>query len=149
MNIPALTAADIHYLPPAVSWQDAIRLSLLPLLERGAADPEYADAIIQNTLEFGPYYILLPEIALIHGRPEQGARSEGLAVTGFSAPVEFPENRPVRLVFAITALDSENHLSVMAYLSRLLSDEEHVKKLLSAASAEELCAVCLSDLPIP
>ena len=47
------------------------------------------------------------------------------------------------------ALDSENHLSVMAYLSRLLSDEERVKKLLSAASGEDLCAVCLSYLSIP
>ncbi|HFK8832200.1 TPA: PTS sugar transporter subunit IIA, partial [Streptococcus agalactiae] len=48
----------------ASDWKEAIKLSIDPLIESGAVDAEYYDAIIESTEEFGPYYILMPGMAM-------------------------------------------------------------------------------------
>lgn len=39
----------------AKDWQEAVKLSVDPLIESGAVLPEYYDAIIASTKEHGPY----------------------------------------------------------------------------------------------
>ena len=50
----------------ATTWQEAVRLSVEPLIDSGAVLPEYYDAIIASTEEYGPYYILCPGMAMPH-----------------------------------------------------------------------------------
>ncbi|WP_167747400.1 PTS sugar transporter subunit IIA, partial [Streptococcus oralis] len=56
----------------ASSWQEAVKLAIDPLVDSGAVLPEYYDAIIESTEEYGPYYILMPGMAMPHARPEAG-----------------------------------------------------------------------------
>ena len=45
----------------ADTWQEAVRLSIDPLIESGAVEEEYYHAILESTEEYGPYYILMPD----------------------------------------------------------------------------------------
>lgn len=56
----------------AADWKEAVKLAVEPLIESGAILPEYYDAIIESTEEYGPYYILMPGMAMPHARPEAG-----------------------------------------------------------------------------
>ncbi|EYE82072.1 putative phosphotransferase enzyme, partial [Salmonella enterica subsp. enterica serovar Heidelberg str. N1514] len=49
----------------------------------------YLDGIIENTLKWGPYYLIAPGIALPHARPEQGANHNQISVTTLATPVAF------------------------------------------------------------
>lgn len=69
------------------SWQDAIKLAIAPLNEGGYVEDRYADEIIRATNEMGPYYVLTEDVALIHGRPEDGCIKGQLAVTVLKKPV--------------------------------------------------------------
>ena len=68
-----LRPENIQVVDSVANWEDAIRISLKPLIEGGYAEPRYADNIIADTRELGPYYVLTEDVALIHARPEGGA----------------------------------------------------------------------------
>lgn len=74
------------------TWQDAIKLAIAPLNEGGYVEDRYADEIIRATNEMGPYYVLTEDVALIHGRPEDGCIKGQLAVTVLKKPVRFSED---------------------------------------------------------
>ena len=63
---------NIQILDHIDDWKEAVHISMKPLEDKGYVEPRYAEEIIRNTEEIGPYYILTEDIALIHGRPEQG-----------------------------------------------------------------------------
>lgn len=73
----------------ANDWRHALDIAVRPLITFGAAAPSYLDGIIENTLKWGPYYLIAPGIALPHARPEQGANHNQMSVTTLSTPVAF------------------------------------------------------------
>ena len=85
-------AGNVRILDRVEDWQQAIHVSLEPLICGGYVEPRYADEIIRSTEEIGPYYVLTEDIALIHGRPEQGVIRKQLAVTVVREPVRFSED---------------------------------------------------------
>lgn len=71
----------------ASDWRHALDIAVRPLITFGAAAPCYLDGIIENTLKWGPYYLIAPGIALPHARPEQGANHNQISVTTLATPV--------------------------------------------------------------
>jgi len=145
MQTTFFTKQHIQIIEEASDWKDAVRLSLKPLLDTGCVKACYAEGVIRNTLEFGPYYMILPGVALIHGRPEQGAEQSALAVTRFRKPVDFGlDSAPVRVLIAMSATDSDSHMEDMRALSFILTDEALVEKVMNASSTEEIYEVFTS-----
>ena len=64
----------------AADWKEAVKLTVEPLIESGAILPEYYDAIIESTEEYGPYYILMPGMAMPHARPEAGVQRDAFSL---------------------------------------------------------------------
>lgn len=50
----------------ATDWRQAVEIATRPLVAYGAAQPCYVNGIIENTLNWGPYYLIAPGIALPH-----------------------------------------------------------------------------------
>lgn len=107
------------------TWQDAIRLAVAPLREGGYVEPRYEDEIIRATDEMGPYYVLTEDVALIHGRPEDGCIKGQMAVTVLKQPIKFSEDSfDVRLLVALAAEDSNSHIEAMQVLAGIFMDEQ-------------------------
>ena len=76
----ALTMSDmlkrenVQIVDSCKDWEDSVHVAVQPLVDGGYVKPEYIDGIIQNAKELGPYFVLVPDLALLHARPEQ-ARS--------------------------------------------------------------------------
>ena len=89
---------------------------------------------------------LTEDIALIHGRPEQGVIRKQLAVTVVREPVRFSEDCfPVRLLIALAATDANSHLDVMQVLASIFLDESKIRELVEAESAEEIYEFLLAE----
>lgn len=73
----------------ATDWRQAVEIATRPLVAYGAAQPCYVNGIIENTLNWGPYYLIAPGIALPHARPEQGANYNQVSITTLRTPVAF------------------------------------------------------------
>ncbi|HET4625142.1 TPA: PTS sugar transporter subunit IIA, partial [Streptococcus pneumoniae] len=70
----------------ANNWKEAVKVAVDPLIESGAILPEYYDAIIESTEEYGPYYILMPGMAMPHARPEAGVQSDAFSLITLQNP---------------------------------------------------------------
>lgn len=121
------------------SWQDAIRLAVKPLEEGGFVEARYADEIIRATNEMGPYYVLTEDVALVHGRPEDGAIKGQIAVTLLHEPVKFSEDTfEVRLLVTLAAEDSNSHIDAMRVLAGIFMDQDKISEIVAMTDVEDI-----------
>ncbi|MCW6660431.1 PTS sugar transporter subunit IIA [Aerococcaceae bacterium NML191292] len=126
----------------ATTWQEAVELSIDPLIESGAVLPEYYDAVIASTEEYGPYYILMPGMAMPHARPEAGVQRDSFSLVTLTEPVTFSDGKEVSVLIALAATSSQIHASVaIPQVVALLEIENAVSRLEQATTAEEVLAM--------
>ncbi|MCV4795839.1 SgcA family PTS sugar transporter subunit IIA, partial [Escherichia coli] len=103
----------------ATDWRQAVEIATRPLVAYGAAQPCYVNGIIENTLNWGPYYLIAPGIALPHARPEQGANYNQVSITTLRTPVAFgnEECDPVWLLLCVSATDANAHILTIQRIS--------------------------------
>lgn len=121
------------------TWQDAIRLAVAPLREGGYVEPRYEDEIIRATDEMGPYYVLTEDVALVHGRPEDGCIKGQMAVTVLKQPIKFSEDSfDVRLLVALAAEDSNSHIEAMQVLAGIFMDEQKIASVVESDDTQAI-----------
>ncbi|MGC0992328.1 PTS sugar transporter subunit IIA [Pantoea agglomerans] len=133
----------IQYVESVTDWQEALVIAGRPLLSEGAISQDYIDAIIQQKKEIGPFFVIAPQIAMPHARPEQGAHKLGLSIVLLGTAVKFDseENDPVKAIFMFAAPDSNSHIEMISQLAEVLSDEEIMAQIFNASSKEALITI--------
>ena len=102
-------------------------------------ESRYIDGIIDNAKEFGPYFVICPDLALLHARPDQGVLKRQLAVTVLREPIRFKEEGPdVRVLVTLAATDADGHIEVMRRLATMFCDPDNITKIAEAPSADEI-----------
>lgn len=124
----------------ANDWREAIRIVGNLLVEAGDVKQTYVDAMIKAVEKFGPYIVLSPGLALAHARPQDGALKVGLSAALLKNPINFghPDNDPVKLVLAFSAIDQTSHLHVLQIISQVFSDSTSIEKINSSKTSKEL-----------
>ncbi|MEX2784040.1 PTS sugar transporter subunit IIA [Streptococcus sp. H49] len=126
----------------AGDWKEAVRLSVDPLIESGAVKEEYYQAIIDSTDEYGPYYILMPGMAMPHARPEAGVNRDAFSLVTLTEPVVFPDGKEVSVLLALAATSSEIHTSVaIPQIIALFELDNSIERLIACQTAEEVLAM--------
>lgn len=134
-----LKSENVKIIDSVQDWRDAVKVSLKELVDGGYVEERYIDNVIESTLHYGPYYVITENVALIHGRPEEGVKKKQLAVTLLRKPVRFSEDSyPVRLLIALAATDSNSHVDVMRVLASVFMDESKINEMVSAKTKEQL-----------
>jgi len=138
MLIDKITVADIQTQVQAEDWEDAIIKTSKRLLNKGAIEQSYIDAMIRVVKENGPYIVIGKHIALAHSRPEFGVNEMGLTFTTLNPPVNFGADGmdPIKLVITLAALDADAHVDLLGELAEILMDEEKAEALFEATSDE-------------
>ncbi|MGB8451351.1 MAG: PTS sugar transporter subunit IIA [Anaerocolumna sp.] len=134
-----LKLKNIRIVEEINDWKEAIHLSLEPLVEGGFVTDNYEKAIIESTKEYGPYYVLAEDFALIHGRPTDGVIEKQLSITLLRRPVKFADDSyPVRVLIALAASDSNSHVDTMRVLSTIFMDEDKINELVQAVDSKQI-----------
>ena len=124
------------------NWQDAIRGCCHSLIVDGSITAEYAEAIIENILQYGPYIVIADDLAIPHTKVNaRGVLSNGISFTKVRRPVEFEPGNPeknARLIFTLAANDMDGHFAHMEKLSELLLDSEAFQGLQEADDLESI-----------
>lgn len=121
-------------------WRAAVRLAGSLLVDAGAAEERYVDAMIRTVEELGPYVVLAPGIAVPHARPEHGAVQVGFSVLVLRTPVKFgaKDNDPVDLVFGFATPSAEAHTAALQKLATFLEEADNVDALRGAGTADDV-----------
>lgn len=135
-----LKRENVAIIEKSKSWEDAITQCTNELVKQGYLTSDYPKAIVKLTKKYGPYYILSPDVALIHARPEDGVIQNQLAVTLFKKQVHFEDEkkRTARLFITLAAKDSKEHLEVLQKIGELLMDEQKMNHIMNVSDPEEL-----------
>lgn len=132
---------NILFIYEELTWEEAVKRSAQPLLENGDITQAYIDAIIDNVHENGPYFVLLPDIALPHARPENGSKRKGITCAVLEKPVLFPGDKQVRVLMAISSEGGDEHLEIMGELAGILMDDALVERLKSSKTVQDVISV--------
>lgn len=146
---PELTMKDVLILPRVVilnntnsnlTWDEAIRQSMIPLTESGAADKNYSDTIIRNIEKLGAYYTTAKQTAVLHGRPEDGSYLSQISVTMFRSPIVFPNtgDAPVRLFINLAASDQQTRNRELNLIGQILANANFQKNWQNCESSQAL-----------
>ena len=126
--------SNLNLLTHTDNWRKAVEIALQPIIDNGAVQPRYLNAIYDMHEQIGPYYVLGEGIAMPHARPEEGVNHTGLSLLIVSEGVSFgsEDNDPVYIIFALAAIDSHSHIEMIASLSQLFCEDNVVEQLRQA-----------------
>ena len=134
-----LKRENVQIVEKVSDWEESVHIAVQPLVDQGFVESRYIDGIIGNAREFGPYFVICPDLALLHARPDQGVIKRQLAVTVLREPVRFKEEGPdVRLLVTLAATDADGHIEVMRQLATMFGDPDNITKICEAATADEV-----------
>jgi PTS system ascorbate-specific IIA component len=124
----------------ALDREHAIEMAGELLVASGRTTPDYTQQMLDALVEHGPYMVIAPGIALVHGRPSEAVLETGLSLVTLAEPVVFGNqaNDPVRLVIGLCAFDHSSHLEMMQELATFLMDDSYVNLLLNAVHSEQI-----------
>ena len=127
------------------SWQDAIRASYEPLLQKGIVEECYINNVIECVNKYGPYIVLVPGIAMPHSSEgSEGCNGTAIAFMKVNDDVDFDPNdeeKKAKLFFSLASLDHDAHLKGIQDLMEVLMDEDIVAALMEATCEEDLKAI--------
>ncbi len=130
------------------SWQDAIKGSCKRLLDEGIIDEGYIDEIIANVVEYGPYIVIAPHVAMPHSTlGGNNVHGTTISFTKVEEPVVFDEedeSKNAQIFFTLAATSNEEHLQNMISLSNLLMREGIVDELLKVTCVEDMITLANS-----
>lgn len=130
------------------TWQDAVKASIVPMIEKNMVTAAYGDEIIRHVGEFGLYIFLAPHVCMPHCKAFSEVKKSGACLMKVNKPVyPNPEDPSMfaELFFAIAGTDSGQHLDCIQDLMEVLDDEETVEALLKVRTASEMEKFLCSD----
>lgn len=140
-----LTTEKIKLNAKAANKEEAIRLAGELLVQAGHVTAQYVEKMLERE-ELATTYIG-SGVAIPHGTNEAKAeiRSTGISVVQVPDGVDFGEGNTAYLLVGIAAVGDE-HLEVLSNIAILCSEEENVKRIVQAATAEEILAMFTEEV---
>jgi DNA-binding GntR family transcriptional regulator/mannitol/fructose-specific phosphotransferase system IIA component (Ntr-type) len=120
----------------AENWSEAILHAGRLLHATGATEERYGLAMVTTARQLGPYFVVAPGIAVAHALPQEGVIKPALALVTLQPSLPFgnSENDPVRLLIAIAAVDTQQHVEALKEIADVLSDPVRRKALMQAST---------------
>lgn len=143
MNEKKLDKRLIQSLQCVPTWEEAIRIAATPLLQLHYIKEGYIEAMIQTVIDLGSYIVIAPNIAMPHARNDGDVLQNAFSILKLKEPINFgtKEDSKVTLIIPIACVDNEHHLTMLANLATILSDEKITKQLFAANDIQDIYAV--------
>jgi len=123
-------------------WKKVIALAAQPLVDNGYIYSSYPQAVINNTLEHGAYYVFEEGIAMPHARPECGVLKNCFSMVLLDEPIAFADSDKADIVIMFAAKDSNAHIEQgIRSIVDLLGNDEMLASLRQAKNKEEVIAI--------
>ena len=138
-----LSTSRIQLVDNIENWEQAIDLVCKPVIKSGDITSEYQQAIITSTKDIGPYYVLGPQIAMPHARPEEGVINNALSLLVVKNGVSFysSENDPVKIILLLAANNSNQHIELITKISEFFCSEDDINTVISSSNKDQIISV--------
>ena len=90
---------------------------------------DYVDAIVEEQTQNHHYMMLTDGLVLAHSKSEHGVKKLDAAITIFSEPVIWENEKPVRIVIALAAEDQTRHIHILNDILDIFSKKKNLEKI--------------------
>ncbi|MEB5685356.1 PTS sugar transporter subunit IIA [Mammaliicoccus lentus] len=126
----------------ASTWEEAVRIAANPLVNSGAIQERYVDAIIESTKRYGPYYVLMEGMAMPHARPEDGVYRNAFSLVTFKEGVPFSDGKLASVFVVLAATSSEIHTSIAnPQIVAVFDTPDIIAKLMNVTCEQEVLEI--------
>lgn len=127
----------------AETWQEAVKICGDLLVNVNKISANFIASMIDVVYEFGPYMILVPEIAFFHGKPGPDVFEPCLSLITLAEPVYFKDfnNQKITAAFGFGAVDNESHMQMLMQVAQLLQDEKFVDLITHNGDKADIMAI--------
>ena len=134
-----LVATDVE----AKTWREAVTACGSLLVGQNLVEEGFIAEMIKVVEEFGPYMILVPEVAFFHGPPSELVKETALSLIALKEPIYFTEytGQKVSCAFGFGAIDKDSHLGILMALSSILQNEEFIEMITHNADKASIMRV--------
>lgn len=108
-----LISSSISFSESASSWQEAIKKAGAILVKNGSVSNDYIEDMIEVINKNGSYMIMNNKIAFPHARSSHGVFKTDMSLVRFETPIEFPENKIVRIILCFSSKDQKEHMDAL------------------------------------
>lgn len=132
-----LTDSRIFETTRVISFEEAVAQTVAPLEQEGIVTDAYKNEIIDKLNDLGPYMVIGPHIALIHGSTTY-VNGVGMSLGYFKNGVTFHHRKfdPVKVIVCLATENTTVHLKALKQLSERLFNEDLRNKLLNGHISE-------------
>lgn len=127
----------------ANDWPDVVDMAGEILLNSGAIELGFIEAMKDAIKVYGPYMVFWPGIALLHADPKYGVQRLSMSLITLEHGVEFGslENDPVDIAVVLGVIDDHTHLRALRELQSIFNNPGSVKKLRLATNKGEILKI--------
>lgn len=127
--------------------EEAIKRAGKLLLENEYITEKYIHAMIDTYKKNGAYIVIAPKFALPHARPENGVIKAGFSILTLKNGINFgnEENDPVKLIVALAASNSDEHIQVIQKLTTVFSDKEKTNIIFNTDNKDEIIKILMEE----
>lgn len=127
-------------------YKEAIRAGGTMLLNSGAIEPRYIDAMIDNVEEHGPYFVISKGFAIPHADTECGVKKMAMSLIRLKEPLVFIDDKAGKIEFVccLSAIDSESHTKALFHLINMLEEKSFKEAIRDCKTAEEMADIIKS-----
>lgn len=120
------------------SWQEAIEKAGEILFNNNFINKKYIDEMKEKIRDLGTYMIIDEGVLLPHGEMETNVLKTGVSYIQLTENVEFPGGFPIRHIFALCTMNSEEHVKGLLELKQLLEEKKLRIKLENCQTEQEV-----------
>lgn len=130
----------------ASCWQEAVKISALPLVKTGFVTENYYQQIVDCIEKYGPYVVFDHGVAMPHTTENaEGVIHTGVGLTIFKNEISFGKDeegteKKASLFFTLAAESPEEHMSNIQSLIGIFTNEELLDALKKCSTGEEIKA---------
>ncbi len=127
-----------------VTWQDAIRQSLLPLQADGSVSEDFYKQIVSCIEKYGPYVVFEHNVAMPHTTENaEGAFKSGVGFLVSNKLIDFGkdedgEEKKANLFFTLSSANPSEHIDNIEQLSAIFMNEPLLDALTLARTPEDI-----------
>lgn len=125
----------------ATDWKNAIKRGTDILERLDCVKACYCQSIIDSVETLGPYFVIIPGVAMPHNRPQSGAKKTGCSLVTLSAPVAIKDDpeAAVDVLLTLSARDKKEMTeSLIVQIIELFDTPDALSAIRNARTKEDL-----------
>ena len=128
--ITELLGKEGHLLKDVVcaDWEELVDIIAAPLISEKVVEPRFVESAKDAVRQFGGYVVLIDDIAIFHGKPEDGVHELALTLALLKRPVYLAEKR-ITAAFLLAAVDNKSHRGLIKEMSLFFNNDKSLEIL--------------------